>query len=342
MNSNQPKVLITGGSGIVGSHLTLALLAKGYSVKLLVRNQKKTNSLLQELIDFYAVKVSLETANIDWIESDLIDIPSLEKAMQGISAVFHAAAVVSVYNSDTQLMNKTNIEGTANLVNIAKDCGVNWFGFVSSVSTLGPNPEGLVDEDYFWKPGKNHSIYATSKYLSEQEVWRGQEEGLNVLVVNPGVIIGPADSSRSSARIFYQMQSGLPAFIDGYSGYVDVRDVAEAMVHFWENQIIGKRIILSSENLSTESFLKKLAQSFGVKAPTKKVSGWMLQLAYRLDVVRAFFLGKRPLLTKDLINMSSSKNKYDNQRSIDLGIKYRSVDQSLKEIVPFYLKRFQK
>ena len=342
MNSKNPKVLITGVSGIVGSHLTLDLLQKGYSLRLLIRNKSKAEALLQELIEFYGLDISLADSNIEWFECDIIDIPSLENALTDITAVFHAAAVVSVYQSDTALMNKVNIEGTANLVNVSRDYGVEWFGFVSSVSTLGPNPEGLVDEDYFWKPGKNHSIYSTSKYLSEQEVWRGQEEGLNVLVVNPGVIIGPADSSRSSARIFYQMQKGLPAFIDGSSGYVDVRDVSAAMVHLWENQVVGKRVILSAENLSTESYLNKLAHYYGIQSPKRKVSGWILHLAYRLDVVKSLFFGKRPLLTKDLINMASSKNKYDNQKSIELGVKYRTVDQSLKEIMPYYLKRFQK
>jgi nucleoside-diphosphate-sugar epimerase len=166
MNSNKHTALITGASGIVGSHLTLELLKKGYVVKLLVRNQKNTQAFLQELIDFYELNISLEQASIDWFEGDLNDIPFLEVALKDVSAVFHSAAVVSVYNSDTQLMNKVNIEGTANLVNIAKDYGIEWFGFISSVSTLGPNPDGLVDEDYFWKPGKDHSIYATSKYLS--------------------------------------------------------------------------------------------------------------------------------------------------------------------------------
>jgi len=342
MNSNKHTALITGASGIVGSHLTLELLKKGYVVKLLVRNQKNTQSFLQELIDFYELNISLEQASIDWFEGDLNDIPFLEVAMKDVSAVFHSAAVVSVYNSDTQLMNKVNIEGTANLVNIAKDYGIEWFGFISSVSTLGPNPDGLVDEDYFWKPGKDHSIYATSKYLSEQEVWRAKEEGLKVLIVNPGVIIGPSNSSRSSARIFYQIQKGLPAFINGSSGYVDARDVASSMVRFWENNVSGKRIILSSENLSTESFLNKLADAFRIQPPTRKVTGWLLQTAYRLEVIKAFFLRRRPLITKDLIKMASSKNKYDNQKSIDLGVQYRTVDQSLNEIVPFYIKRHQK
>lgn len=339
MNRNKHIALITGASGIVGSHLTLELLKKGYVVKLLVRNQKNTESFLQDLIDFYSLNISLEQSNIEWLEGDLNDIPFLEVTMKDVSAVFHSAAVVSVYNSDAHLMNKVNIEGTANLVNIAKDFGIEWFGFVSSVSTLGPNPGGLVDEDYFWKPGKEHSLYATSKYLSEQEVWRAKEEGLKVLIINPGVILGPSKSSRSSARIFYQIQKGLPAFIDGSSGYVDVRDVAAAMVGFWENSVVNKRVILSSENLSTENFLNKLAHAFKIKPPTRKVAGLLLQLAYRMEVIKAFLLRRRPLITKDLIKMASSRNKYDNQKSIDLGVKYRTIDQSLFDIAPFYLKK---
>jgi nucleoside-diphosphate-sugar epimerase len=239
-------------------------------------------------------------------------------------------------------MNKANIEGTANLVNVALHSGVEWFGFVSSVATLGPNPEGLVDEDYFWKPGKSHTTYAASKYLAEQEVWRAQEEGLNVLVVNPGFIVGPSKEERSSARIFHQISKGLPAFINGSSGYVDVRDVAQATIKFWLNNVSGKRIILSAENLTTKAFLTKVAHAMKAKVPSKEVSGFIVQLAYRLNVILSFFTRRKSVMTKDLIKMASSKNQYDNQKSLQHGASYRSIEVSLKEIAPYYLQRLQK
>lgn len=342
MNPNNPSILITGASGMVGGHVALQFLAAGISVRLLVRNRKKTELYLYELIDFYKLDLSLNDSNVDWFESDLSDIPSLEIAFQGITSVIHAAALVSVYSSDTTKMNKVNIEGTANLVNLALDHSVKWFGFVSSVATLGPNPDGLVDEDYFWKPGKHHTVYATSKYLAEQEVWRAQEEGLKVLVVNPAFIVGPSLEERSSARVFYQLKRGIPAYINGEGGYVDVRDVATAIVSFWTNQFSGKRIILSSENLTTKSFLQKSATSMNSQIPKREVSDMIVKFARRIDGLLSFFLRKRPTLTKDLVKMSLSKNKYDNQKSIQLGVQYRTIDQSLLEVVPFYLRRFQK
>lgn len=342
MNTNKPSLLITGASGMVGGHIALLLIETGIGVRLLVRNRIKTEQYLKELIGFYKLGINLNNSNIEWFEGDLNDIPSLEIAIQGITSVIHTAALVSVYSSDTSKMNKTNIEGTANLVNLALAHKIEWFGYVSSVATLGPNPDGLVDEDYFWKPGKHHTIYATSKYMAEQEVWRGQEEGLKVLVVNPAFIVGPSNEERSSARVFFQLNRGMPAYINGEGGYVDVRDVAQAMVDFWRNQESNKRVILSSENLTTKSFLQKSAIAVNAKIPNREVTDWIVKVACRIDGLISFFLRKRPVLTKDLVKMSISKNKYDNQKSVHLGVKYRSIDQSLTEIAPFYLARFQK
>ncbi len=342
MNPNNPSILITGASGMVGGHVTLQFLSAGISVRLLVRNRKKTELYLSELIEFYKLDLNLRDSNIDWFEGDLSDIPSLEIVFQGITSVIHAAALVSVYSSDTAKMNKVNIEGTANLVNLALNHSVKWFGFVSSVATLGPNPDGLVDEDYFWKPGKHHTVYAISKYLAEQEVWRAQEEGLKVLVVNPGFIIGPSSEERSSARVFYKLKRGIPAYINGAGGYVDVRDVATAIVSFWTNQVSGKRFILSSENLSTKAFLLKSAMAMNSNVPKREASDVFVKFVRRIDGLLSFFLRRRPTLTKDLVKMSLSKNRYDNQKSIQLGVQYRSVDQSLAEIAPYYLAKFQK
>jgi dihydroflavonol-4-reductase len=342
MNPNKPSILITGASGMVGGHIALQLLASGLKVRLLVRNRKKTEQYLNELVVFYKLELKLNDSIIEWCEGDLNDIPALEVAIQGMTSIIHAAALVSVYSSDTSKMNKSNIEGTANLVNLALVHKIEWFGYVSSVATLGPNPDGLVDEDYFWKPGKHHTIYATSKYMAEQEVWRGQEEGLSVMVVNPAFIIGPSTEERSSARVFYQLNRGIPAFINGEGGYVDVRDVAQAIVSFWKMKECNKRIILSSENLTTQAFLKKSAVALNVKIPNREVSSWMVKLASRIDGLISLFLRKRPTLTRDLVRMSLSKNRYYNQQSIDLGVQYRSIDQSLAEITPFYLSQFQK
>jgi nucleoside-diphosphate-sugar epimerase len=342
MDLKQPTILITGASGIVGSHLVLELLQQGHKIKLLVRDKEKTENYLNDLIQFYQINIIDLGSKIDWLIGDITDVPFLENALKDVKTVFHAAALVSVYLADTELMNKTNIEGTANLVNVAMNSGVEWFGFVSSVATLGPNPDGLVDEDYFWKPGKSHTTYATSKYLAEQEVWRAQEEGLKVLVVNPGFIIGPSFDARSSARIFHQIHKGLPAFINGSGGYVDVRDVAQAIIQFWMNDVTGKRIILSAENLTTKAFLAKVANAMKAKAPSKEVSAFLVQLAYRLDVILSFFMRRKPMMTRDLIKMASSNNQFDNNRSLQHGASYRSIDDSLLEIAPYYLQRLQK
>ena len=217
-------IFVTGGTGLVGSHVLLKLAKKGEILKAL----KRTNSSLEickSVFSFYNADALFD--KINWVEGDVNDIPSLTQGMQGCEKLIHCAAIVSFYASDADLLKKVNIEGTANVMNVALASDIKKVGFVSSIATLGRNSTlGMVDEECQFKITKLDSNYALSKYYAEQEVWRASNEGLDVVIVNPSVILGPGDWTKGSSQIFQKIHKGLKFYTQGSTGYVDVNDVA--------------------------------------------------------------------------------------------------------------------
>ena len=183
-------ILVTGATGLVGSHLLLHLLQNGEEVRALYRNQEniqKTKALFQwkNQSDLFE--------KINWFQGCITEIPSLEIAFQDIDYVYHCAAVISFNPNDEEILRKANIEGTANIVNFCLAKNIKKLCYVSSIAALGDlqEHENIITEETEWNPEKPHSDYAITKYGAEMEVWRGQEEGLDSIVVNPGVILGP-------------------------------------------------------------------------------------------------------------------------------------------------------
>jgi nucleoside-diphosphate-sugar epimerase len=200
------------------------------------------------------------------------------------------------------------------------------------VATLGPNPDGLVDEDYFWKPGKHHSYYAQVKYYAEQEVWRGKEEGLPVFIINPSVLVGPSTFNRSSFEVFRKVSGGLPFYLSGSSGYVDVRDTAAFFVQQWSIKTKGIRVISSAENLEQIEYLTRVALALNKKPPAYRIGKYMFFMGSFLERLLPF---KEKQLSSNLYKMASSRNAYDNNRSIELGAHYRSIDEAIENTVRF-------
>lgn len=330
--SNTPSILLTGASGLVGSHVLNALIDKGFHARLLSRNPERDQELIRPLLAYYGKT----TAELDFVTGDLCDLGSLEDALQGINTVIHAAALVSVEPRERERMYKTNVEGTANLVNLSLDMGISWFCHVSSVATLGPNPEGLVDEDYFLKQQKTSTAYAISKYQAEQEVWRGKEEGLPVMVVNPSFVVGPGLRNSSSNRLFHALERGLPGILNGETGYVDARDLAEVIVQLMLDKSTDYRLIINSENHSTTHFVGEICSKLNRKAPRLIRSQSLLNLALFFASIQRLFGIPGSTLTRDLIRMSTSRNRYSNQLSIEkLGICYRSISEAIDNTLKF-------
>ncbi len=327
-------ILVTGASGLIGTHIVLELLKQGHAVRALSRNCKKASTFLKRQLTHYGLDEKL-SLGITWVEGDLRDFSRYDEYLNSIESVFHCAGIVSTSPSDRALMYDINVRCTADFVNHCLDSSVKWFGHMSSVASLGPNPEGLVDEDYFWKQDKNHSYYALSKYLSEQEVWRAKEEGLSVLVFNPAVVIGPSEESGNLHTLYSRLMKGLPFYLKGSSGFIDVRDLATFCVLQWTKKVSGTRVIISAENLSQHDFLQIVCTALNVSPPRYALNKTVFKIASATEFIIRFGKSKKCLLQNDLYKMGSSKNRYDNQKSLQMGAQYQSIKEAIENSVRF-------
>ena len=236
-------IFVTGGTGLVGSHILLKLAQQGEKFKALKRISSSLK-VCKSVFDYYNANDLFH--QIYWVSGDVNDIQSLENAMKDCSLVLHCAAMVSFSSSDAELIRKVNVEGTANVVNVAISMGVKKLGYISSIAALGRNStDQIVDEECYFKPTLKESNYALSKYYSEQEVWRGGQEGLDVVIVNPSVILGPGNWAKGSSQIFQKINSGLKYYTSGSTGYVDVIDVSDAIIKLLFSDVRNERFIVN-------------------------------------------------------------------------------------------------
>jgi dihydroflavonol-4-reductase len=308
-------ILVTGGTGLAGAHLLVELLKSGTLVRALVRN-KASIEKLEKTFGWYGLGESTLDKNIEWAQGDILDYASLEAAMKGVQKIYHCAGKVSFDKKDSSLLLRTNQDGTANVVNAALNEGVRKICHISSVSALGKTRQGeTITEDHYWKTSRQNSIYAISKYAAEREVWRGHEEGLEAVILNPSIIIGPGDWHNGSARLFSTIWKGVPAYTDGIGGYVDARDVAKIMVQLMESEISGERYIVSSENCSFEFIIRTIAKALNKKPPFLKLYPWMGEMGWRAEHVLRIF-GRQPTLTKEIARSAFHQFYYDNSKIV--------------------------
>ncbi len=328
-------IAVSGASGFLGSYVVCMLLEQGKSVRAFKRSQSSVREF-EYIFQFYFGALGQTPqqqllAQLVWVEADINDIPSLEVALQGVLEVYHCAAIVSFVQKDRESMMKVNVEGTANMVNVSLAKGIQKFCHVSSIAALGRAKSGdLVDESTRWNASKNNSNYAVSKYKAELEVWRAAEEGLNVVVVNPGVILGPGDWDKGSCKLFQLVWKGMPFFTEGVNGYVDVRDVARAMLFLTERSTFKQRYVLVGKNVNMRWYLETVAGWLGKPKPTIKVNKLMAQLAWMLDGAKGFVLGKRPSLTRVTARASLNRFFYSSQKMEQLGFHFTPMDQTIE------------
>jgi nucleoside-diphosphate-sugar epimerase len=330
-------ILLTGATGMLGSHIAYELTSKGEKIRALKRKGSSI-STTEKIFSWYSKEAKNLLSKIEWVDGDLLDIGSLEDAVEGITEVYHAAAVVTFDLKQKEKMLQTNIEGTANLVNICLDAGIKKFCHISSIAALGFTTEGaMIDENVWWKNDPSNSWYAISKYGAEREAWRAVEEGMDVIILNPSFIIGPGDISRTSTEVFGAMKKGNRWYTLGENGYVDARDVARAAVLLMESEIKNKRFILSAVNLTYRDFFDKLLISFG-KPKTKTMAGKLgLSIGWRAEKLLCALTGKNPRVTKETALTALQVNRYDGSlvtRSIDFS--YRDFDESVRGISEYY------
>ena len=329
-------ILVTGGTGMVGAHLLLHLLEKEKKVRALKRKSSHL-SITEKVFNYYEQSDLLKY--IEWIDGDVQDIPSLELAMQGCERVYHAAALVSFTTKDVKKMLEINVKGTSNVVNVALSQNIKKLGYVSSIAALSRYEDNdEVTEENYWKPNAKNSNYAISKYLSEQEVWRGIQEGLPAVIINPSVILGPGDWNRGSAKIFQKVWEGLKYFSSGGTGYVDVVDVSKSLISLMDSEVMNERYIINSENLLFRTVFDWIAEDLNKPKANIKVTPLLKEIVWRLEGIRCFFTGKTPLITKETANQAMAKMAYSNKKLSDFGFTHIPIRESIKKYSEWFLK----
>ena len=329
-------VLVTGATGILGRVLVLELLKQGKSV----RATKREMSNLQEVKkswNFYTSQADEYFKKIEWVEVDFEDLDSLRIALEGIEEVYHCSAKVSFYLKDEAEMFKTNIEGTKNLLYIAEEKSVKKFLFVSSIAVFDKiNEKGEIDEESDFDGKKQNSAYALSKYLSEMEVWRAYAEGMNTIIINPGVIIGSGNWGKSSGDLFPSFEKS-PFSFSGGTAYVDVRDVAKTAVILMEKEKFGERYIIISENKKYKEVADKIRQFLGKNESVILPKFW-LNLGYGLNLALGWLFPYLRIISKENIKMLTEFTPISNKKIIkELNFQFISVKDSLD----FYLKNYK-
>ncbi|MBG6112022.1 nucleoside-diphosphate-sugar epimerase [Flavobacterium sp. CG_23.5] len=333
-------ILVTGGTGLVGAHLLLHLIEsqsigieKVRAIYRSVASMEKTKSL------FSMYKKEFLFDQIEWIQADITDIPSLEKAFQNIDIVYHCAALISFDPKDEDLIRKTNIEGTANIVNFCISNAIQKLCFVSSIAALGDlaSHENQITEETEWNPEKYHSDYAISKYGAEMEVWRGQQEGLQVIIINPGVIIGPGFWEQGSGVLFTKVKKGLSFYTLGSTGFVAVTDVVRIATQLMKSEIHSERFTLIADNIIFKDFLNTIADSLKVKRPSVHATPLMIEIAWRIDWILSNIFQQKRKMTKATAKSSFSTNQYSNEKiKKTLKTDFLDIHQYIKAIANLY------
>jgi nucleoside-diphosphate-sugar epimerase len=327
------KVLVTGGTGLVGSHLLYKLVTDGFQVRAICRNKDQLTAC-RELFLFYSPNGSDLFEKIEWAVGDVTDYFSILDALEGVDCVYHSAAFVTFDPRKKSEMFRINEEGSANVVNACLEKGVQKLCYVSSIATLGSSVNGnLIDEESLWQSDESHSSYSKSKFLAEMQVWRASKEGLNVVMVNPGVIIGPGDLSRSSGALIGRIKRGMKFYTNGVTGYVDVRDVANAMVLLMTNDVSDNRFVLVSENLSYRQFLETAATALGSEVPRFAAGPVLTGIAWRLDAFVSFLLRRAPGFTRENARTSHNRSHYTSQKFINqFQYKFCTINESINNV----------
>ena len=304
-------ILVTGGTGLVGCHLLYSLVKENKKVRALHRKNSKTDSV-RKVFSYYSKDYKKLFDKIEWIEGDINDITSLDVAFININEIYHCAAFISFSNQDLNAMKKINVEGTANMINSAIDKKINKFCYVSTIAAIGERKNISIDEECKWK--ENNNPYSKTKHDAELEVWRGISEGLNAVIVNPGIIIGSGFWKRGSGAFITQISRGMNYYPLGKTGFICVKDVVKIMRELMDKNIFSERFLLVAENWTQKDFIFSVCNHLNLKTPQKKASKSLMILALILDAVRSFSLNKRRRLSSSIIESSHSKNKYSNKK----------------------------
>jgi dihydroflavonol-4-reductase len=335
--------LITGATGLVGAHVALQLLKQNKGV---VAIKRSTSDVLKtkKLFSYYTSDSENLFNKIKWIDADVTEIYSLLDALDGIETVYHCAGFVSFNSKDNKQMHLINAEGTANVVNACLEKNIKALCHVSSIATLqNPDITKNIDESVYWKSSPSSSDYAISKYNGERDVWRGIEEGLNVVIVNPGIILGPGFWNQSSGRLFETCYNGNPFYTKGSSATIDAKDVADCMIQLTENKHFNKRFVLIENNYSFKVLFSLIHKNLGKKEPSFEAGKVVLTFGKWFDSLRCFILGKEQLITKETVTSALDQNTYNNKRVKEaINFEFIALADTVKFVTKAYLNDLKK
>ncbi|MGB0933267.1 MAG: NAD-dependent epimerase/dehydratase family protein [Lishizhenia sp.] len=331
-------IFVTGGTGVIGSHL-LYLLSKSETtpIKAIYRNELKIQNT-KKIFTYYDEINGLELFNkIHWVACDILDLPQLKEEMTGAKHVYHCAALVSFQKKDFRQLIQTNRFGTANVVNLCLDLNIEKLCHVSSTAAIGKpinETKRELTEDEKWNPDVKVSGYSMSKHLAEKEVWRGIEEGLNAIIVNPSVVFGAGDWNESSLTIFRNVQKGLAFYPPGSNAFVDARDVVQIMYKLMQSSREGERYLCIGENATFKQMLSTIALTLNKKPPHIKIGKILMGFAWRLAWIGSLFSSKPAALTKSSVTSSFEHTVFSNQKiKTELAFSFKSLKEMVENAV---------
>lgn len=332
-------ILVTGGTGLVGAHLLYKLVSENEKVKAIYRTERKLENT-KSVFSYYTKDYESIFNTIEWVKADLLDVPELSEAFTNVTHVYHCAAFVSFEPDKYQILRKTNIEGTANIVNLCISNNIKKLCYVSSIAALGNTLKNEpITEQTNWNPEDDNSVYAITKYGAEMEVWRGTQEGVDAVVVNPGVILGAGIWRYGSGSLFKKAKKGLKYFTSGTVGLISVDDVVSIMMALMHSDIVNERFVLVAENWTYKDFLQALSESVNSKTPKKLASKGLLSFAWKLDWLKHKITGKRRQLTKHIAKSLTTETLYSSDKiKTALNYKFKAVNKTISSIGASYLK----
>jgi len=323
-------IAVTGANGLLGNIILKKFISEKIPVIGLQRVHGGPTSLRNP------------TQEVEWREADVTNSLALADALKNIDTVIHTAAVVSFDPRAKERIFQTNVIGTQNIVNACLALRIPRLIFISSVAALG-RKKGVteINEENKWVDSDLNSDYAKSKYLAELEVYRGQEEGLSISIVNPSAILSTANPNKSSSQIFKYVHHERPFYADGHLNYVDARDVAEVVYRIYEKKIDGEKFIATAGSINLKELITKIAFRLGKKEPSIKISPHLLLAAAWLEEMRCKLTGAEALISRQSVKMPGEKFIYVNQKSINrLNMTYRPLDETLDWCCAYYRNAF--
>lgn len=332
-------ILVTGGTGLVGSHLLFELVSNTKKVKAIYRSEKSLNSV-KKIFSYFTDDVGKFFDNIEWVQADVTDVPSLVNAFKDVTIVYHAAALVSFDDKEYRKMRQVNIEGTANVVNLCISSQVKKLCFVSSIAAIGDSINNeIVTEENEWSVQNDNNGYSITKHGAEMEIWRASQEGVDVVIVNPGVILGAGFWNKNTGQFFTKVAKGFNYFTTGVTGFVGVKDVVKSMILLTESKIKNERYILVSENKSFQEIFTKIADALHREPPSIKVPKVIISMLSGMDACFSLIRNKPRMLTKNSAKSLYNKTHYSSEKiKKEMHLRFSLIDDVIEETGMYYNK----